>query len=277
MSVKLPSGGDNLPGTARLDRPTIAPAALGWPLPPPEVRLANRQADLWCATMPSFAEPISLLSALLSAEERQRAERFHFSVDRDRYIVRRGILRILLSRYLNTQPAEIEFRYGRWGKPEMKGNALDLHFNDSHSGDLALYAVTAAGPIGADIEQVRPIPEFEDLASRYFSPRESALIRALVPERRMEAFYSVWTRKEAFLKATGEGIGRNLAEIEVSPDPGQEPAILRVPGSTPGPGGWKLRSFSPAAGYLGAVAFQGDISSFREFVVPVSFISHFAR
>jgi 4'-phosphopantetheinyl transferase len=276
MSVKLPSGGDNLPGAARLDPPTIAPA-LGWPLPPPEVRLASSQAHLWCATMRAFAKEIPLLSALLSSAERQRADRFHFSKDRDHYIIRRGILRILLSRYLNTHPAEIEFRYGRWGKPEMNGGSLDLHFNDSHSADLALYAVTVACPIGADIEQVRPTAEFEDLASRYFSPRESALIGALAPEHRMEAFYSLWTRKEAFLKATGEGIGENLAEIEVSPAPGQEPAILRVPGRTPGPAGWKLRSFSPAPGYLGAVAFQGDISAFRECAVPVSFTSQFAR
>ena len=92
----------------------------------------------------------------------------------------------------------------------------------------------------------------------------------------MEAFYSVWTRKEAFLKATGEGIGENLAEVEVSPAPDHEPAILRVPGSQSGPAGWKLRSFSPAPGYLGAIAFAGDISSFREYAVPVSFPSHFA-
>jgi 4'-phosphopantetheinyl transferase len=227
--------------------------------------------------MRAFGEQIPLLSALLSAAERQRGERFHFPADRDRYVIRRGILRILLSRYLNTHPREIEFRYQRWGKPEMNGGSLDLHFNASHSADLALYAVTLACPIGADLEQLRPLAEFEDLASRYFSPRESALIGALAPECRMEAFYSVWTRKEAFLKATGEGIGENLAEVEVSPAPGDQPAILRVPGSRPGPTGWKLRSFSPAPGYLGAVAFRGGISSFREYAVPVSFPSPFAR
>jgi 4'-phosphopantetheinyl transferase len=275
MSVKLPGGGDNLRRAARTDPPTIAPA-LSWPLPPPEVGLAGGHAHLWCATMRAFREQIPLLSALLSAAERQRAERFHFSEDRDHYIIRRGILRILLGRYLNTRPAAIEFRYGRWGKPAMNGAAPDLHFNDSHSADLALYGVTMVCPLGADLEQIRPLPEFEDLASRYFSPRETALIRALAPEHRMEAFYNVWTRKEAFLKATGEGIGENLAEVEVSPAPGQEPAIFRVPGMTPGPDGWKLRSFSPAPGFRGAVAFQGDISSFLECAVPVSFISHFA-
>jgi 4'-phosphopantetheinyl transferase len=275
MSLKRPGGGDNLRGAARGDPPTIA-SAVSWPLPPPEVPLASGQAHLWCATMRAFREQIPLLSALLSAAERQRAERFHFSEDRDHYIIRRGILRILLGRYLNTRPAEIEFRYGQWGKPEMNRASLDLHFNDSHSADLALYGVTMVCPLGADLEQIRPLPEFEELASRYFSARESALIRALAPEHRMEAFYNVWTRKEAFLKATGEGIGRNLAEVEVSPAPGREPAILRVPGMTPGAAGWKLRSFSPAPGFLGAVAFQGDISSFRECAVPVSFTSHFA-
>jgi 4'-phosphopantetheinyl transferase len=195
---------------------------------------------------------------LLSSAERARAERFRFCKDRNDYIICHGMLRIILGRYLGRRPAEIEFCYGRFGKPEIKGDLVGMHlnFSASHSGDLALYAVTCSGPVGVDVECVRPVPHFEEIALRFFSPHEAEMLMALPTECRMEGFLNCWTRKEAFLKATGEGIGEGLAKVEVTLTPGKEAEILRIAGESQGRTEWQLRSFSPAPGYLAAVAFE---------------------
>ena len=270
MSVELSrNGGSAFLGTGSPENEASA-RTLSWPFPPETIHLEKTQAHIWCAAVRDFECQLPLFGAMLSSAERARAERFRFPKDRNHYIIRHGILRLLLSRYLEKRPAEIEFQYGPRGKPQITGGPAQFHFNDSHSGDLALYAFTSVCPIGADIECVRPIPEFEDIASRYFSPREVGMMRALSPEDRMEAFYAGWTRKEAFLKATGEGIGTSLADVEVTLAPGEEAEVLRVPGESQEGAQWKLRALSPAPGYLGAIAFQGAIDSACYWTVAVS-------
>jgi 4'-phosphopantetheinyl transferase len=167
---------------------------------------------------------------------------------------------------MGQRPTEIEFCDGRFGKPEIKGGLSRerLNFSISHSGDLALYAVPRLGPVGVDVEWLRPVPHFEEIASRFFSPRETEMLMTLSTDRRMEGFFACWTRKEAFLKATGEGIGGGLAKAEVTLTPWEEPEILRTSAESEAGNECQLRSFSPDPGYLAAVAFQHRDLAFRQ-------------
>ena len=226
-----------------------------WTSPPGRVQLGTGQLHVWCADMADFHSRLQDFRAILSDSEITRAERFKFPNDRDHYCVRHGIRRLLLARYLRVDPVAVEFQHGARGKPEFAGRSQHVHFNDSHSGELALYAVAADCPIGVDIEQVKPVPDFEAIAENYFSPREVAAMRALPSGQRMEAFYSCWTRKEALLKATGEGIGTSLPKVEVTLGREEDPAVLSIDGDQDARLNWSLRAFCPAAGYVGAAAF----------------------
>lgn len=238
-----------LPETVSVSKPAFGTA-------PEIVPLESKQIHVWCATLSDFDSKLSHFHALLSGAERRRAERFRSSKDCDFYVLRRGILREILGRYLEQHPSEIGFSYGRFGKPEIKGDRVrgPLHFNVSHSGDLALYAVTPACPIGVDVEHLRPVLHFEEIASQFFSPREAEILMALPIDFRMDGFFACWTRKEAYLKATGEGIGEGLAKVEVTLPPGEEGFPLTGKSETRTE--WQLRSFSAAPGYLAAVAFR---------------------
>ncbi len=231
---------------------------LSWPHAPEDIRLESQQVHVWCAALSDFESQLPRLEAMLSAAERARAARFCFSKDRCGYVIRHGILRVILSRYLKQYPSEIQFCYGRFGKPEIKEDPFcgRINFNVSHSGGLALYAVTQACPIGIDVEYLRAVPHLEEIASRFFSLHEFQMLMAVPAECRMESFFACWTRKEAFLKASGEGIGGGLSKVEVTLFPWAEPEILRVAGDSQARTKWQLRSFSPTAGYLAAVAFK---------------------
>lgn len=231
----------------------------------------DNQIHVWCAVLSEFAPQLPLLHTQLSPDEKAQAERFRFPGDRNRFIARRGILRSVLSAYVDRPPSEIEFCYGQFGKPGIKGGLADerLNFSASHSGDLAVYAVARSCALGVDVERVRPIPHFEQIAGRFFSPRESAMLTTLPTEHRTEGFFACWTRKEAFLKATGEGIGDALAKVEVTVNPWEEPEILSTTAETELPLTWQLRSFSPAPGYLAAIAFQHHDLTLRKWWVHV--------
>jgi len=247
-----------------------------WPPPPAELSLGSGEVHIWCLAPHQFANNLNELHPILSGEEKERASRFHFSRDRESYVVRHALLRLILGRYLETDPSAIEFSRGSFGKPTLDfRGAVPLHFNDSHTNGLALLAVTKDDPLGVDIEHLRPIPDFEEIAANYFSPREVEALRAIPADKRMEAFYACWTRKEAFLKATGEGIRENLAKVEVALTPGEESRILYVSGKTQSR--WKLHSFIPAPGYLGALTFQGNIPSFQHWSVPISFLQSVSK
>ncbi|MBD1846023.1 4'-phosphopantetheinyl transferase superfamily protein [Cyanobacteria bacterium FACHB-63] len=176
---------------------------MNWQTPPDELRLGDSEVHIWLINLDAIAPSFDLLSI----DERSRADRFKFAQHRDRFIAGRGFLRSLLSRYLNTDPATLEFDYGAHGKPFLKHSALQ--FNLAHSQHLALYAVTYDRAVGIDIEQVRVIDEVEKLAERFFLPSEAETIRA-----QPNLFFQYWTCKEAFLKATGVGLS-GLKDLEV--------------------------------------------------------------
>jgi 4'-phosphopantetheinyl transferase len=198
--------------------------------------------DLWLVGLDVDAESIERASGLLSPHERQRAARFHFPRDAARFVVGRGALRLILGTRLAVDPAEIRLVYGAHGKPEL-GAPFDrdgLHFNLSHSESLAICALARGRRIGVDIERVRPLVDWEAIAERMFTPRETHDLRRLPEAERFETFFTCWTRHEARIKALGEGIGRARDRAAAA--------------------GWTLRTLRPAPDYLATVAVEGPIA-----------------
>jgi 4'-phosphopantetheinyl transferase len=220
--------------------------------------------DLWRLPLRWPPRAAERFRQTLSADEAERAARFHFARDRDAFTAARAFLRAVLARYLKAEPARLRFAYGPRGKPALadddaagaEGNAL--RFNLAHSHDLALLAVTRGREVGVDLEHVRPDFASDDIAERFFSPGEAAALRA-VPEGRprVEAFYRCWTRKEAFIKATGEGLSFPLSAFTVSLAPGEPAALLSCDKDARVPERWTLVDVEPGAGYIAAAAVEG--------------------
>ena len=203
-------------------------------------------------------EAVRASAALLSDAERQRAGRFVFDRDRRRFTVARAQLRRMLSARLGLRPESVELVYGAHGKPALAQacGAPNLRFNVSHSEDVAVYAFSLGREIGIDIEYVRVIRDIDDIAARFFSRRETETYLALDSGDRPLGFFNCWTRKEAFIKALGDGLCHPLDRFDVSLAPSEPAKILRVD-SAPGEHcGWTLHSFLPEQGLVGAVVVR---------------------
>jgi len=244
-------------------RSSLAPDSESrWPIPAALPKLAGDRIHVWCAGPDELVSDQPCFAETLSAGERNRAERFQFDRDRDRFIARHGLLRRILGHYLSLDPAGISFIYESRGKPALPVavGGQTLHFSLSHSDGLVLVAVSGRCALGVDVERVRPIPESDQIVAKWFSARENAMLSALSAEQKLEAFFNGWTRKEAYLKATGEGIADALPEIEVSLLPGGPARLERIAGDERAAALWSLHSLAPAAGYIGALAVRaGDL------------------
>ena len=230
-----------------------------WPPGPVDLTLSVGEAHVWCAWLDLSSSWRNSLRQLLSRDELERAERFRFERDRGRFVVRRGLLRSLLGRYLGVEPTDIDFVYNNYGKPAL-GSSFErhaLHFNISHSNELAMFAFTWGMDVGVDVEYEQRDIEYEQLAERYFSPYERTMIQSLPPESKREAFYLCWTRKEAYIKAHGEGLSLPLDQFDVSVTPGEPACLLATRGGLEEAGSWTLRHLAPAKDYLGALAVRG--------------------
>ncbi len=195
---------------------------------------------------------------LLSDAERRRASRFAFDRDRRRFVRARARLRELLGARLGVRPETVELAYGACGKPALARPFADsgLRFNLSHRDDVAVYALSREGEVGIDVEAVRMIDDADGIAASVFSRRENEAYQALEPPDRPLGFFNCWTRKEAFVKAVGDGLSHPLGGFDVSLAPGDPARILRVD-ETPGDGcGWRMESFSPAPGFVAAVVTE---------------------
>ncbi len=219
---------------------------------------ADTAIDVVFIRLETNAEAADGSAALLSEEERQRASRFVFDRDRGRFIFARAWLRRLLAERLCVEPGSVEFAYGPRGKPALTGRLADsgLRFNVSHSDDLAVYAFSRGREIGVDVEAVRAMPDADDIAARFFSRREYESYLALDAHDRPLGFFNCWTRKEAFIKALGDGLYHPLDSFDVSLAPDESAKLLRV-GSIAGENsGWMLHNFTPSPGFVGAVVVQ---------------------
>jgi 4'-phosphopantetheinyl transferase len=217
--------------------------------------LADGEIDVWYARLSVAANRLATLRDTLSADERERAARFHFDRHRDAFVVARGVLRSILSGYFDVTPGEIVFQYGARGKPGIAG--ASIHFNASHSGDWAAYAVARTPLIGIDIEMIRPIPDMEELARRTFSEAEAAEFQMIDAPLRQQGFYNCWTRKEAYVKAIGDGLHAPLDGFQVTLSPGQAAALVAIDGSKAKAAQWTMFDLKLERGYAGAIVIYG--------------------
>ena len=234
-------------------------SSLSWDSPPKTLVLPNNAVHVWQASLHVSASYLRTFESMLTADELARAERFYFQKHREHFIAGRGLLRNILSRYLDREPGQLRFRYNSYGKPDLieETGTEGLCFNLSHSHGIALYAVTRNREIGIDIEYFRPDVEAEKLAERFFSPREAAVLRSLPEHLRREGFFNCWTRKEAYIKAEGEGMSIPLSAFDVSLTPDEPAALLRSQRSPQETARWSLQALSPEPGYAAALAVKG--------------------
>lgn len=230
-----------------------------WLSPPKHLSLGSKTVHVWRANLDQNPSQIALFQNSLDDDERSRADRFYFSRDRERFIVARGILRAILGRYSNRAPNSLSFRYSNHGKPVLVSESdLDaIRFNLSHSHGEALYAVSRGREIGVDLEFIRGDLEAEQIAERFFSHSENETLRALPLSLRRYAFFLCWTRKEAYIKARGEGLSMPLDQFDVSLIPDEPAALLSIQSDSDEAHRWSLRNLNPADGYAAALAAKG--------------------
>jgi 4'-phosphopantetheinyl transferase len=215
---------------------------------------SSADAWIWLADLDDPDRDLESARALLSDDESTRAARFVFDVHRDRFVACRAWLRALLGERLGRDAFGLRFEYGPSGKPGLAGSGP--RFNVSHSDRYALLAVAERGEVGVDIERIRPMRDMDSVAERVFSVAERAALNRVPGERRVEAFFAGWTRKEAYIKARGEGIGL-LSAIEVALAPGEAARLIRVAGQPDELGRWSIEAFAPVAGFAAAVCLEG--------------------
>jgi 4'-phosphopantetheinyl transferase len=233
-----------------------------WLRPPAVLALAPGEVHVWRACVCLPAASVKELQRTLAADELDRARRYRFLKDRQRFIVARGVLRSILGRYLQLEPGRICFCYSAYGKPALDSSAgqpSQLSFNVAHSGDLALYALTLRQRVGVDLERVRLDLDYEQVAEQFFSPHERSALRTLPAQHRHEAFFSCWTRKEAYIKARGAGLSMPLEQFTVSLTPGEPARLLDVAGDPHEGARWSLWGLEPGPGYAGALAVEGAV------------------
>ena len=210
------------------------------------------EIHVWSGRIAAGEDCFRELYKSLSQDETERATRLHFDKHKRSYIICRGLLRSILAGYLRLRPAEILIQYGAQGKPFLHNRAV--RFSVSHSEDRVLFAFCWDRELGIDLEYMRDLSDAEQLARRFFAPSEYIEFCGTSPAIRTRAFFCRWTRKEAYIKATGLGLSLPLDSFHVPALPGQL-ANLRV---TTGPGaqfsGWSLIHLDPAPGYVGALA-----------------------
>ena len=228
--------------------------------------LNDREIHVWNANFdPSSAWP-KQQTRILSADETDRAGRFLFTKDRAHFIYTRSVLRVLLGRYLDVPPEDVIFRYGRNGKPELSPafHDTDLHFNLSHSHGQLLVAIARCA-IGVDIERIRSEMDVERIAERFFSFAETQQLDALTGLAKWDGFFNGWTRKEAYLKARGEGIGDGLDQFAVSLIPGNSARLLfdrRDPNAV---SRWSIRDLATSSGFAAALVVEATDFTLRRF------------
>lgn len=240
---------------------------IAWPVaslvPPP----SQGEIHVWAWSLVADPDTVRELRALLDPEERARADRFVFDRDRVRFTVAHARLRRILSECLSKAADRLVFRAGSHGKPEL-ANDVGLRFNLTHSGELALLAISRDLELGVDVEDIRPLSD-DAIADRFFSEPEVRALRAVAPQSRLAAFYSCWTRKEAVLKGTGMGLSGGLDSFAVSIAGDDPPTITSLRGDETA--GWMLAPLEPAVGYIGALAVKGRDWRIDTRSLPASF------
>jgi 4'-phosphopantetheinyl transferase len=221
--------------------------------------LPEDEVHLWRVDLEAIRADESRWQKLLSSDELGRASRFHFSRDRQRFVASRALLRMLLASYLAADAGSLSFSYSKKEKPFLAPARAggDVTFNISHSGGIALFAFARRREIGVDVEQVRRDFDLEAIARRFFSAHEQSQLAALPADEKAEAFFRCWTRKEAYIKATGEGLSLPLTQFDVSLAVGETSALLATRPDDSEAGRWLLREVQAGSGYVAGLCVRG--------------------
>ncbi|MCP4131195.1 MAG: 4'-phosphopantetheinyl transferase superfamily protein [bacterium] len=230
-----------------------------WKIPPLHPELTGNEVHLWLIPQDDSGHKEKELRSVLAPDERERADRFHFERDRVRYTVSRAALRLILARYLHTDTPALEFSYSQYGKPSLVNmpDHENILFNMSHSGGMALCGITRKREIGVDIESIRFFDNADQIVERYFSDQEKIEYRQIPGHLKNEAFFTCWTRKEAYIKGIGQGLTHPLNSFTVSLTP-EEPAMLLHLDDSAEKDRWTLKEITVGAGFVAAVAVEGD-------------------
>jgi 4'-phosphopantetheinyl transferase len=239
-----------------------------WTSSPKGLRLVDDEVHVWRAYVDPEESFLRTMRKTLSEDEIARAEQFYFKKDRDRYVAARGMLRTILSRYLQMPPNQLQFIYNPHGKPALTEiiDSGGMRFNLSHSYEMVLYAITRKREVGVDLEHIKVRPLQEDIAERFFSPEETLWIRTLPQEKQAGAFFACWTAREAYLKARGDGIALHAGSPGISFIPDSKTtraSVIREAGE--GGRTWSIWQLEPAPGYAGALVVEGDEMNLRCF------------
>ena len=218
--------------------------------------LAPGEIHVWSVRLDPPPDRVEALGRCLSPDEWERANRFRFEKHRRQYVVGRGALRTLLAAYLGTRPELVKFSYGKRGKPFLDPSG-DLQFNLSNSDELALVGFVLGREIGVDVEYLRKMEDCEQISERFFSESERTVLRSIPFPAKQEAFFNCWTRKEAYLKAVGEGLAAPLDSFDVTLALEEPPRMLTLEGDAERASRWFLYHLRPAPDYIGAVAIEG--------------------
>ncbi len=225
------------------------------PNTPPSLSAAV--VHVWRMWLSQPTDAIDALRQTLSADERDRMARLRRPEARERFAITRGLLRATLAYHLQISPAEIRFDYLPQGKPMLAHPDTDVQFNLSHSREMILCAVTRTRRVGIDGEFFRSIREMEKFAVRFFSENEREWLASVSPPEKQRVFFEIWTRKEAYLKACGDGVTRHLRGIDVSPAPADPSVIRQITDRPDETHRWRVATFFPAPKAIAALAVEG--------------------
>jgi 4'-phosphopantetheinyl transferase len=222
-----------------------------WSEAPEKLVLQSGEVHVWRSQLDQPQEAVERFWGTLDEDERARASRFHFEKHRRNFIVGRGVLRLLLGRYIEIPPANVRFSYGAQGKPALSGehSAGSLRFNASHSGELALYAFLKDCAVGVDVELIKGDFATEEIAERFFSASEIEALRVLPATDKPAGFFRCWTRKEAYIKAIGSGLSHPLDQFDVT---------VEIPD-------WSILDLDVGSGYAAALALNGPAPKVNQF------------
>ncbi|MEM8487946.1 MAG: 4'-phosphopantetheinyl transferase superfamily protein [Bacteroidota bacterium] len=232
----------------------------GWNTPPPSLSLTAGDVHVWRASFHELMPLLPHFKSLISVDEQMKAGRYRFEDNRDEYIIARGLLRHLLGSYLEQAPQSLQFFYNPYGKPALNLGTGEnrLTFNLSHAHGYILYVFTRDREVGIDLERIRPEAAHDGVAERFFSKREVNTLRALPRHAQPIGFFNCWTRKEAYIKARGEGLSIPLNQFDVSLVPGEPAALLESRVDPADTNRWTLQSIDMGTRYIAALAVEGQ-------------------
>jgi 4'-phosphopantetheinyl transferase len=237
-------------------------------------RLGVDEVHIWTMPIQASVAVVTELQRTLGRDELERASRFRFPHLTSAYVITHGVLRLLLARYLDRGPARISFEYGVRGKPNVS-KSRQIDFNLTHSAGMAAVAVTTGCALGIDLEHLRSMPDLEEIAGRYFCPEEAAEILSLAPGEREQAFFRCWTRKEAYIKAIGDGLSCPLDSFQVTVQAGTPARLVHIAHDRVAAARWTLHDLSLAPDYIAALAYPDRRRSISVF--PISDLAAFCR